>query len=107
MPRGGYRPNSGRPKGSTDKRPRVRRQYALATPDPTGLSVRQASDLFVSKYGRELEERIMASDDLRAQMEWFRWRASFSWGIPRQDAGELEERGETPQQILRRLADAR
>ncbi len=89
MPRGGFRRNSGRPKGSKDKVARVRRSYA-ALPDPAGLTVAQASAIFVSRRGQALEDAIYAGDDLRLQAEWFRWRASFAWGIPKKDASELE-----------------
>jgi hypothetical protein len=106
MPRGGYRPNSGRPKGSKDKLVRVRRSYA-ALPDPAGLTVAQASAIFVSRRGQALEDAIYAGDDLRLQAEWFRWRASFAWGIPKKDASEMEDQGETPLQILRRIAEER
>jgi len=104
MPRGGRRAGAGRKPGSKDKAPRVRRYFAMP---PQGALARDIASAIVDRRLPEVEAAVFDSGSVANQLEFLKLMLGFSWGLPRAAVDLRVEQAETPERVLRRLAERR
>jgi len=104
MPRGGRRAGAGRKPGSKDKATRVRRYFAMP---PKGALARDIASAIVDRRLPGVEAAVFETGSVANQLEFLKMMLGFSWGLPRAAVDLRVEQADTPEKVLRRLAERR
>src|SRR5260221_6580219 len=102
MARGGRRLGAGRPPGTPDRVPRVRRRLALP-PSVSAMSVNEQVAFILDPQLPELCREVYEDGTIPNKLELTKLLLPYHWGTPRRTI-DLKIDADSPSEILRRLA---